>query len=99
MGTVSFAVNVDGAGYQLSNSCLQSAIDAGQIRDGPLNFWERVGLKNICIATELKNIFCGCHIDVKARTYVRTAIYALVTLPITIYLPMSTNVLSFQHRQ
>ena len=57
MGTVSFAVNIDGAGYQLSNSCLQSAIDASQIRDGPLNFWERVGLKNICIATELKNNF------------------------------------------
>ena len=34
----SFGVSVDGAGYQMSGSCLHSMKDASQISNVPLNF-------------------------------------------------------------
>ena len=58
---VSFAVSVDD---QLSDSCLHSTMDASQIRDGPFTLGAGWILK------------CVCHINVEARVYACTAIYA-----------------------
>ena len=38
-----------GRPYQLSDSSLQSTMDASQIRNGPFHFWGQVGLKNMCL--------------------------------------------------
>ena len=54
-----------GRPYQLSHSCLHFAMDASQVRDGPLIFCGRVGFFNVFV----------CRIDVEARAYVRTAVY------------------------
>ena len=42
-----------GRPYQLSDSSLQSTMDASQIRNGPFNFWGQVGLKKICVDVRL----------------------------------------------
>ena len=54
--------------YQLSDSCLHSAVGAKQIGDGPFNFWGWVGF--------CKYLFY--HTDVEARACVRACERACV---------------------
>ena len=43
-----FVVSVDGAGYQLSDLCLHSTMDASQVRDGPFSFQGAGWIFKIC---------------------------------------------------
>ena len=95
IGTVSFVVNVDGARYQLSNSCLQSTVDASQ--GCTITFWGASWIKNYFYGMDKDNFVCNIDVEAHAYSYLGTCIY-IIYIYIYIYTYIYIYIHTYRYR-